>query len=157
MLTVALALAAWSVAAPVASATVTPRQVDAFLLLHHSPLAGEGAAFCAVAERNGVDPAFLVAISGAESSFGEYIFSAGSQTASHNAFNWFYAATRGGSAFAGWDQAIDTVAAGIGGPLYYGAGRYAVGAIAPVYCPQGTHGLDRQRHGLHAPARRRSR
>lgn len=138
VMTVTLALTVCLSAAPVASATVTPRQVDAFLLLHHSPLAGEGAAFCAAAERNGVDPAFLVAISGAESSFGEYIYSAGSQTAAHNAFNWFYAATRAGSAFTGWEQAIDAVAAGLRGSLYYGAGRYSVVAIAPVYCPQGT-------------------
>ena len=67
-----------------------------------------------------------------------YLFSAGPQTAAYNAFNWFFAPTRAGSAFAGWDQAIATVAAGLRGPLYYGAGRYAVGAIAPVYCPQGT-------------------
>jgi hypothetical protein len=134
----ALTLAACCASAPVASASVGPRQIDAFLLAHDSPLVGEGEAFYAAGERNGVDPAFLVAISGAESSFGNYLFSAGSQTASHNAFNWFYAATRAGSAFGGWEQAIDTVATGLRGSLYYGAGRYAVGDIAPIYCPQGT-------------------
>jgi hypothetical protein len=138
LVTAAVALTVCLAAAPVASAMVTPRQIDAFLLLHDSPLAGEGAAFCAAGERSGVDPAFLVAISGAESSFGDYLYSAGSRTASHNAFNWFYGATRAGSAFASWQQAIDTVAAGLRGSLYYGAGRYSVGAIAPVYCPQGT-------------------
>ncbi len=30
------------------------------------------------------------------------------------------------------------MAQGLSGPLYYGAGRYAVADIAPVYCPQGT-------------------
>lgn len=125
-------------AAPAARATISPRQIDAFLLAHDSPLVGEGQAFYTAGRRNGVDPAFLVAISGAESSFGQYLYSAGSQTADHNAFNWFYAATRAGSAFAGWGQAIATVAAGLRGPLYYGAGRYAVNAIAPIYCPQGT-------------------
>ena len=138
VLALVLALTVWCAAAPVASATVGPQQIDAFLLIHDSPLAGEGAAFCAAGERNGVDPAFLVAISGAESSFGTYLFSSGSRTASHNAFNWFYAATRAGSAIAGWEQAIDTVAAGLRGPLYYGAGRYSVAAIAPIYCPVGT-------------------
>lgn len=124
--------------APTARATVGPQQIDAFLLARGSPLAGEGAEFYEAGRRNGVDPAFLVAISGAESSFGRYLFSAGPQTAAYNAFNWFFAPTRAGSAFAGWDQAIATVAAGLRGPLYFGAGRYAVGAIAPVYCPQGT-------------------
>jgi hypothetical protein len=139
----ALALAAIAAAtlcagAPVARAALGPRQIDAFLLEQGSPLAGEGRTFYLAGERNGVDPAFLVAIAGAESSFGRFLFSTGPQTASHNAFNWFYAPTRVGSAFAGWDQAIATVAAGLRGPLYYGAGRYSVAAIAPVYCPQGT-------------------
>ena len=125
-------------AAPAAHATISPQQIDAFLLAHDSPLVGEGQAFYTAGRRNGIDPAFLVAISGAESSFGQYLYSVGSQTADHNAFNWFYAATRSGSAFAGWGQAIATVAAGLRGPLYYGAGRYAVTAIAPIYCPQGT-------------------
>ena len=101
-------------------------------------LAGEGAAFYQAGGRAGVDPAFLVAISGAESSFGRYIFFAGSQTADYNAFNWFFATTRVGSAFTSWDQAIATVATGLSGPLYYGAGRYSVDTIAPIYCPQGT-------------------
>ncbi len=125
-------------AAPTARATIVPQQIDAFLLARGSPLAGEGAAFYEAGRRNGVDPAFLVAISGAESSFGQYLFSAGSRTAAYNAFNWFFAPARADSAFTGWGQAIATVAAGLRGPLYYGAGRYAVDAIAPVYCPQGT-------------------
>ncbi len=138
LLGVALAVTSLCVAAPVAHATVGPQQIDAFLLAHGSPLFGEGEAFFSAGRQNGIDPAFLVAISGAESSFGRYLFSSGSRTADHNAFNWFFAATRAGSAFAGWDQAIATVAAGLRGPLYYGAGRYAVSAIAPIYCPQGT-------------------
>ncbi len=139
-LAVALALLAIGVCAtaPPARAAVTPSQIDAFLLEQGAPLAGEGESFYLAGERNGVDPAFLVAITGAESSFGRYLFSSGVQTATYNAFNWFYAPTRAGSAFAGWRQAIDTVAAGLRGPLYYGAGRYSVSAIAPVYCPQGT-------------------
>jgi hypothetical protein len=79
-----------------------------------------------------------VAISGAETSFGQYLYGSGSQTASYNAFNWFYAQTRVQSSFTSWDQAITTVAQGLAGPLYYGAGRYGVAAIAPIYCPQGT-------------------
>ena len=133
----AVAVVACLTAAP-ARAALTPGQIDTFLLEQGSPLAGEGEAFYLAGERNGVDPAFLVAIAGAESSFGRFLFSSGTQTATYNAFNWFYAPTRAGSGFAGWGQAIGTVAAGLRGPLYYGAGRYSVAAIAPVYCPQGT-------------------
>ncbi|HUK77073.1 MAG TPA: hypothetical protein VL117_05660 [Thermoleophilia bacterium] len=138
LLSVALAAAASCLTAPAAHAVVGPAQIDGYLLAHGSPLAGEGQTFYQAARRNGVDPAFLVAISGAESSFGQFLFAVGPQTATYNAFNWFYAPTRAGSAFTSWDQAIDAVAAGLRGPLYYGAGRYSVGAIAPVYCPQGT-------------------
>lgn len=135
---VVMVATAWCVVVPAAGATVGPGQIDAFLLARGSPLAGEGAAFYQAGGRAGVDPAFLVAISGAESSFGRYIFFAGSQTADYNAFNWFFATTRVGSAFTSWDQAIATVATGLSGPLYYGAGRYSVDTIAPIYCPQGT-------------------
>jgi hypothetical protein len=138
VLLLTVAALAGGIAAPPAEATVSPQQIDAFLLAQGSPLVGEGAAFYAAGQRYGVDPAFLVAIAGAESSFGQDLFFSGSQTASYNAFNWFYAPTRIGSSFASWDQAITTVAQGLSGPLYYGAGRYSVSAIAPIYCPQGT-------------------
>jgi hypothetical protein len=138
LLFAALAATVSCFAAPAAHAVVGPSQIDDYLLAHDSPLAGEGQTFYDAGRQNGVDPAFLVAISGAESSFGQFLFAAGPQTATYNAFNWFYAPTRAASAFGSWDQAIDTVAAGLRGPLYYGAGRYAVDAIAPVYCPQGT-------------------
>ena len=121
-----------------AQAAASPQQIDAFLLAQGSPLAGQGATFCAAGQRYGVDPAFLVAIAGAESSFGQYLYNVGPQTAAYNAFNWFYAASRATSTFVSWGQAIATVAQGLAGPLYYGAGHYSVTAIAPIYCPQGT-------------------
>jgi hypothetical protein len=124
--------------APNAAAAITARQIDAFLLAHGSPLAGEGAVFCAAGREYGIDPAFLVAISGAESSFGQFLYTSGPQTATYNAFNWFYGPTRITSTFPTWSAAIETVAQGLSGPLYYGSGRYAVATIAPVYCPQGT-------------------
>ncbi len=134
---VLLALGA-AVTAPQARAALSAQQIDSFLLARGSPLAGEGQTFCSAGAQHGIDPAFLVAISGAETSFGQYLYSSGSQTASYNAFNWFYAQSRAASSFTSWDEAIATVAQGLAGPLYYGAGRYAVAAIAPIYCPQGT-------------------
>jgi hypothetical protein len=131
-------LLAVAVSPALAQAIASPQQIDAFLLAQGSPLAGEGATFCAAGQRYGVDPAFLVAITGAESSFGQYLYSVGPQTATYNAFNWFYGPSRATSTFASWGQAITTVAQGLAGPLYYGAGRYSVAAIAPIYCPQGT-------------------
>ncbi len=142
LLSLALALALLgalgAALAPAARAAPSAQQIDALLLAQGSPLAGEGATFVSAGQQYGVDPAFLVAIAGAETSFGQYLYGAGSQTASYNAFNWFYAPSRAASSFTSWDQAIETVAQGLAGPLYYGAGRTSVAAIAPVYCPQGT-------------------
>ena len=138
VVSIAAVVIALCAAASPAGAEVGPRQIDAFLLARGSPLAGEGTTFCAAGRRYGVDPAFLVAITGAESNFGQLLVSDGSATATYNAFNWFWAPTRLASSFTSWSRAIATVAQGLSGPLYYGAGRYAVADIAPVYCPQGT-------------------
>jgi len=85
-----------------------------------------------------VDPAFLVAISGAETSFGQLLYAENGDQCTYNAFNWFYGATWPQSDFGSWDEAIGRVAGGLAGELYYGAGLYSVGAIAPKYCPDGT-------------------
>jgi hypothetical protein len=138
LVSLALALLFGAACAPRAAAAVSAQQIDSFLMAHGSPLAGEGAVFCAAGRQYGVDPAFLIAISGAESNFGQLLYTVGAQTATYNALNWFYGPSRITSTFTGWSQAIETVAQGLSGPLYYGAGRCAVADIAPVYCPQGT-------------------
>lgn len=138
LLALLLLVALAALAAQVAQATPSAAQIDTFLAAQGSPLAGEGATFCSAGQQYGVDPAFLVAIAGAETSFGQYLYCSGTQTASYNAFNWFYGPTRAASSFTSWDQGIETVAQGLAGPLYYGAGRTSVAAIAPVYCTQGT-------------------
>jgi hypothetical protein len=101
-------------------------------------MAGTGAAFVAEGAEHGVDPAFLVAVAGAESSFGLYLYASGGDQATYNAFNWFYAPTWPGADFATWEEAIAALAAGIAGHLYYGSGLYSVDAIGPRYCPDGT-------------------
>jgi hypothetical protein len=138
LLVAALAAALAGAVAPAAAAAPDAAQIDAFLALHDSPMVGTGDAFVAAGQANGVDPAFLVAIAGAESSFGRYLYSQGGDECAFNAFNWFYGTTWPQSDFASWDEAIDRVAAGLGGDLYYGAGLFSVDAIAPRYCPDGT-------------------
>jgi len=138
LLIAVLAAALAGAVAPVAAAAPDAAQIDAFLALHDSPMAGTGGAFVAAGQANGVDPAFLVAIAGAESSFGQYLYSQGGDQCAFNAFNWFYGSTWPQSDFVSWEDAIDRVAAGLGGDLYYGAGLYSVDAIAPRYCPDGT-------------------
>ncbi len=73
----AAALAGALAFAPAAAASPDATQLDAFLTQHGSPMAGTGATFIAEGQLYGVDPVFLVAISGAETSFGKLLYSQG--------------------------------------------------------------------------------
>jgi hypothetical protein len=121
-----------------ALAVPSAAQIDAYLLSKGSPLTGSGQAFYAAGQAYGVDPAFLVAITGAESSFGVLLYHTGADYATYNAWNWFYADQRQASDFSSWAEGVTRVAQGLSGSLYYGARRYGVLDIAPVYCPEGT-------------------
>jgi hypothetical protein len=134
----AAALAGALTLAPAASAAPDASQLDAFLAQQGSPMTGTGATFIAEGQTYGVDPRFLVAIAGAETSFGKLLYSENGDQCEYNAFNWFYGPTWPTSDFTSWDEAIARVAEGLGGPLYHGAGLYSVDAIAPKYCPDGT-------------------
>ncbi len=127
-----LVFAGSALAAPSAS------QIDAYFFSKGSPLSGSGQAFYEAGRAYGIDPAFLVAITGAESSFGALLYHSGTEYATYNAWNWFYADPRYASDFASWSDGVIRVAQGLSGTLYYGAGRYGVLDIAPVYCPEGT-------------------
>jgi len=124
--------------APAAAAAPDAAQIDDFLAVHSSPMIGTGATFVAEGQAHGVDPAFLVAIAGAETSFGEFLYAENGDQCTYNAFNWFFGPTWPQSDFGSWDEAIGRVAQGLAGELYYGAGLYSVDAIAPRYCPDGT-------------------
>src|SRR5262245_54901006 len=49
-------------------------KLDDFLSTQGSPMAGAGASFVSAGRQTGIDPRYLVALSGAESSFGKYLF-----------------------------------------------------------------------------------
>ena len=133
-----LLAAAAGVFAPAAAAAPDAAQIDDFLALHASPMVGAGGAFVAAGQAYGVDPAFLVAIAGAETSFGQFLYAENGDQCTYNAFNWFYGPTWPQSDFGSWEEAIGRVAQGLAGELYYGAGLFSVEAIAPKYCPVGT-------------------
>jgi hypothetical protein len=80
---------------------VTAKQIDAYLRKQGSPLAGQGQRFVNAGKRHGFDPLLLVAISGAESSFGK-------NAKNFNPFGWGPHIP-----FKSWGQAIDTVARGL--------------------------------------------
>jgi cell wall-associated NlpC family hydrolase len=100
------------------------QQIDAFLTTQGSPMAGAGTSFVSAGREVGLDPRYLVALTGAESSFGLNLFRP------FNPFGWGYAS------FDSWDQAIHTVATGLQ-VGYLAEGRTDVYSIAAKYSPVG--------------------
>jgi len=138
VLSAAVVLGAALLAPPPAAAAPTAEEIELLLAENGSPMQGLGPVFLAEGLEHGVDPAFLVAVAGAESSFGRFLYAPGGDQATYNAFNWFYASPRQASDFSSWEEAIHRVAQGIAGELYYGSGLVSVSAIGPRYCPEGT-------------------
>jgi len=103
----------------------TAAQIDAYLLSKGSPLAGQGAAFVQSGQTYGVNPALIVGISGAESTYGKYCF--------HPYNAWGY----GDYTFLSWADGIAAVTRCISGHLYFGAGLYSVAQIGPMYDQDG--------------------
>lgn len=125
---------------PPPTATTPPKSladtIDEFLRGKGSPLEGYGDSFVWYGELYDVDPRLIVAIAGAESSFGTRVGCRDSKGVFHansyNAWNWFY---QGGcpSPMSSWDEGIRRVTKGIGGSLYFGAGRNTIQKIAEIY------------------------
>jgi cell wall-associated NlpC family hydrolase len=115
-------------AASLPAAGPTASQIDTFLGTQQSPLAGLGAIFVADGEAVGIDPRVLVAISGAETSFGTY----GPSQVIHNPFG------LGPSLrFPSWSAAIQGAANTLGGPLYRGSGLVTIAQIQARWAPLG--------------------
>lgn len=137
-------MAALAVAAPLARAatsdgssggagtaapmSVTAAELDSYLASQGSPMAGQGAAFVASGAVWKMDPRLLVAIAGAESSFGKITcgpFNAWGYGCPNNPFGW-----------SSWADAIDTVTKGLR-TNYLGEGRTSVALIQQKYAPSG--------------------
>jgi hypothetical protein len=106
----------------------TSAAIDSFLGSRHSPLTGLGAVFVADGEAAGVDPRFIVAISGAETSFGTY----GPSQTIHNPFG-----LGPQIIFPNWSAAIAAAASTLGGSLYRGSGLVTIPAIQARWAPLG--------------------
>jgi hypothetical protein len=94
---------------------VSSQTLEDYLRSKRSPMVGQGLTLFAAGRRYDVDPRFIVALAGAETSFGRNI-----TRGQYNAWNWFY---RGSSqrdhSFGSWAEGIDRVTKGIAGPLYF--------------------------------------
>lgn len=99
--------------------------IDKFLSGRASPLAGLGNVFVAAGQKYGVDPLLPVAISGAESGFGQHTLGA------HNAWGW-----GPGKSFGSWEDAISTITQGLRSG-YLNEGRNTVASIGQKWAPEG--------------------
>jgi cell wall-associated NlpC family hydrolase len=103
-------------------------RIDGYLASRFSPLTGLGAVFVTESQAVGLDPRFLVAISGAETSFGTY----GPSQAIHNPFG-----MGPGINYASWAEGIRAAAQNLGGSIYLGDGRVTIVAIRDRWAPAG--------------------
>ena len=103
-------------------------QFDSYLGSKMSPLAGLGASFVAEANAVGLDPRLLVAIAGAETSFGTY----GPSQVIHNPFG-----LGPGRSYPSWQAAIQAAARNLAGPLYLGRGAVTIVQIQAIWAPNG--------------------
>lgn len=120
-----------SVPVPVAASAVggeLPAALDGYLASKLSPLTGLGAVFAAEGGAVGLDPRLLVAISGAETSFGVY----GPAQNIHNPFG-----MGPHIVYPSWEAAIRAAAQNLGGRIYKGDGRYTIAAIQQRWAPGG--------------------
>lgn len=104
---------------------MTPAQINAYLRGKGSPLAGQGGAFVREGRRNGIDPLLMVAIAGAESSFGK------NESGRFNPFGW-----GPGIGFASYPDAIAKVARGLRRG-YADQGLKTIAAIGGKWAPSG--------------------
>jgi len=106
----------------------TAELLDGYLASKASPLTGLGAVFVAESRAVGLDPRFLVAVSGAETSFGTY----GPSQGIHNPFG-----MGPGIVYPSWSDAIRAAARNLAGGYYVGEGRFTIGAIQQRWAPNG--------------------
>ena len=113
-------------------------QIDTYLSQKVSPLAGTGRQHRDAGLAFQVDPRLVVAIAGAETTFGKRLCAPNN----NNAWNWFWCkrcseATKcSGSPFASWDEGIATVTKFLK-KSYLEKGRTTFPKIAEIYCVRG--------------------
>jgi cell wall-associated NlpC family hydrolase len=120
-----------SVAVPLVTSAVggeLPAALDGYLASKLSPLTGLGGVFAAESTAVGLDPRLLVAISGAETSFGAY----GPAQAIHNPFG-----MGPHIVYPSWAASIRAAAQNLGGRIYKGDGRYTIATIQQRWAPGG--------------------
>lgn len=106
--------------------------IDDYLRSKGSPMAGLGGDYVAAGKASGVDPRLMVAISGAETSFG----TRGQGPSVHNAWGMFDSHSQNIS-YATWKDGIVAATQNIAGPLYRGRGANTILKIWAIWAPSG--------------------
>lgn len=113
-----------------APCTLTATDIDNYLTGKNSPLVGTGAAFVQRGLEWNIDPRLIVAIAGAESTFGKNI------CVQFNAWNWFYGGTCEQSPYDSWEAGIQPVTKYMR-LSYLNKGRNTIELIGARYCQSG--------------------
>jgi hypothetical protein len=133
---VAIALALCAVPAPAQAAPYDAQlgsKIDAFLTGKNSPIAGNGTVFFTSGVTNGVDPRLVVAIAGAESSYGTMWVNC--PMSGFNAWSYFYNGTCANSPFTSYAAGIQMVTRGMRKNL--NRGLTTIPLIGARYCTSG--------------------
>ena len=108
----------------------TAAQIDDYLTRKHSPMAGMGSVFSTYGHDYNVDPRLVVAIAGAETTFGQH------QCTANNAWNWFHRQTCQASAFATYQDGAEHVTRFLR-RSYLNRGYDTIELIRYKYCASG--------------------
>jgi len=111
-------------------ASPTPAQIDDYLSRKHSPMAGMGNVFSTYGRDYDVDPRLVVAIAGAETTFGQH------QCTANNAWNWFHRRTCPASAFTSYQEGAEHVTRFLR-RSYLNRGYDTIELIRYKYCASG--------------------
>ncbi len=108
-------------------------KIDTYLLGRNSPIAGNGAVFFSDGMRDDVDPRLVVAIAGAESSFGTQWVNC--PQSGFNAWSLFFNRTCPRSSFDSFAAGIDRVTRQMA--IYFNRNWNTIPIIGSHYCPAG--------------------
>lgn len=108
----------------------TAAQIDDYLARKHSPMAGMGSVFSTYGHDYNVDPRLVVAIAGAETTFGRQ------QCTANNAWNWFHRGTCPASSFASYQEGAEHVTRSLR-RSYINRGYDTIELIRYKYCASG--------------------